>query len=145
MRELNRVAPVGPTQAYKTYSIIVPKATHTRPATCEEVDCPNYLNGWKTILSLSTQAGLIHTVKNSGRGHTELVDGDLVTFTFAPGQTCFQVSKHRIQVQQELYVVRGGDHRGNPTGMKRIHQKPLDWVEDFALHTNKISDELRKG
>jgi hypothetical protein len=136
---------MGPAQAYKTYQVLVPPTTHTRPATCEEVDCDPYRKGWSTTLSLEGQAGMIHTVRTSGRPFTEATDGTSVTFVFEPGTKCFKSGQHRIQVKPELYVVRGGDHRGNPTGHRRQHTRPQDWVEDFATHQLTLADKLKEG
>lgn len=145
-RPLSRVAPVAPAQFYKTYQVSVPKATHTRPATCEEVGCEPFLNGWVVRLSLAGQPGLVHTVQTQGRPYRKVIDGDAVTFIFESGTPCFKAREHRIQSKPELYVVRGGDWRGNPRGTApRIHQRPSDWVEDFALHQNKIADKLKEG
>jgi hypothetical protein len=45
-----------------------------------------------------------------------------------------------------LYVVRDGDHRGNPRGTRdRLHQNPGNWVDDFATHQQAIADEIKKG
>jgi hypothetical protein len=46
----------------------------------------------------------------------------------------------------ELFIVRGGDYRGNPLGTPtRVHARPEDWVEDFSTHTQAIADRLEKG
>lgn len=144
MRELNRIQPVGPASAYKTWEIKTPKS-HTRPATCRETDCPNYLNGWKTILSVS-QVDLIQAVRKCGKSYQESFDGTTYTFTFEAGQSCFAERKHTIQVRPEIYIVRGGDHRGNPLGTPaRIHTRPSDWVEDFAENVERLSEERKRG
>jgi hypothetical protein len=39
----------------------------------------------------------------------------------------------------ELYVVRGGDWRGNPRGEVRRHSGPDSWVNDFAEHQDRIA------
>jgi hypothetical protein len=145
-RPVNRTAPVGPVQAYRTYAVLPARGGGSRPASCEEVGCPNYLQGWKTILSRTSQADLIAVVRGLvTKKFFEEVDGDLVTFTFPAGQECFQAKGHKIQVRPERYVVRAGDHRGNPTGQVRVHQRPADWVEDCALHLDKIATEVRRG
>ena len=115
-RPLNRVTPVGPIQAYKTYSVRAPQSTHWRPATCEEVDCEAFLHGWVTALK-THQEDLIDQVKRSGRAWSSLAaDPFTTTFVFPPGTKCFAARSHRIQVRPEIYVVRAGDWRGNPSG-----------------------------
>lgn len=145
MRPLTRMQPAGPASAYKTFAINVPKATHTMPATCKDVDCPNYLNGWKTILD-SSQIKFIHMVKTSGRSYKESVEGTIHTFVFEAGQPCFRAKEHTIQIRPEIYSVRGGDYRGNPLGTpSRIHSNPADWVEDFSESVEKLRDEEKRG
>jgi hypothetical protein len=75
-----------------------------------------------------------------------LQDGH-VYLVFTAGQPCFQYKQHRIQVGREpLYIVRDGDHRGNPRGTRaRQHLNPATWVEDFATHQQAIADEIKKG
>lgn len=132
----------------KTYAVLTPKATHTRPAACSEVDCPHYLRGWRTVIDESTELGQRQAwyIRNqSGRAYTEDRDQQpgLTVFTFEAGQSCF--SEHTIQTRPELYVVRGGDWRGNPVGDKRIHDRPEHWVEDFAEHQDGIRRQIEKG
>jgi hypothetical protein len=144
MRPLSRIQPVGPVQAYKTYQVSTPRS-HTRPASCAEVGCEPYAKGWTTVLHVVDQAQLVHTVRTSGRPFREATDGTQVTFVFEPGTRCFRAAEHRVQVRPEIYVVRDGDWRGNPTGRSRQHDRPEHWVEDFALHQDRIITDLRKG
>lgn len=142
-RPLSRIQPVGPVQAYKTYQVATPR-THTRPASCEEVGCEPFLKGWTTKLHRMEQADLVWTVRSSGRPFTEAHDGPHVLFVFEPGTPCFKARTHRVQVKPEIYVVRGGDWRGQ-VGPKRTHTRPEHWVEDFALHQDRIIREIQKG
>lgn len=142
-----RPDPLMPAAAYKTYAVVQPLATHWRPATCAEVDCPHYLNGWRTQLETLTP-DLREAVRTSGRKHTVASVGPGVTYlVFESGQPCFAASRHRIQVgRPPLYVVRDGDWRGNPRRTRdRVHQRPDLWLEDFAGHQQKIADEIEKG
>jgi hypothetical protein len=141
---LNRIPPQMPVGAYKTYSVRAPLETHWRPATCEEADCPNYLNGWKTILPADSD--LVEVARHSGRQFTETrTEGGLVEFTFEAGQPCFQTSNHRLPNDRpQLYSVRGGDWRGN-LGVIRRHTRGADWVDDFANHQDQLADRLKEG
>ncbi len=68
----------------------------------------------------------------------------LTEFRFPPGQPCFR--EHRVPVgRPELYIVRDGDHRGNPTGTIRTHTRPEHWVEDFAEHQQALHDAHERG
>jgi hypothetical protein len=137
---------MGP-ESYKTYTIHAPLSTHFRRATCEEIGCPNYLKGWQTRIE-GLPAELLHAVRNSGRKYTELrvTEGE-TWLVFEAGQSCFQTTKHRTRIDEpELYIVRDGDHRGNPRGTKdRLHQRPADWRDDFAEHQQGLADAYQEG
>lgn len=133
----------------KTYAIVAPRSTHHRPATCAEVECEAWAHGWVTAVDERTelgqrQAGYIRT--KSGRAYTMSGDADGRTvFTFKPGQSCFR--EHTVRLDRpELYVVREGDHRGNPRGAEPlVHKRARDWVDDFATHQERLADRLARG
>lgn len=144
---LNRVTPLMAPQAYKTYAVVQPLATHWRPATCAEVDCPHYLNGWR-VNNEALTPDLRHAVATSGRKYRlEVISATESWLIFPAGQACFAASQHRIQIgRPPLYVVRDGDWRGNPRGTKaRVHVSPDNWLDDFATHQQAIADEIEKG
>ena len=68
-----------------------------KDASCAEVNCRNYINGWRTILP-STDLSNIDWVRRSGMEFTEEQQDGLVVFHFAPGQMCFdgELGRHRI-------------------------------------------------
>lgn len=143
---INRINPIGPVSAYKTYALRAPKETHYRPATCEDIRCPAWLNGWKTVVpSDSLQAQYIRA--KAGRQYTEAPAGNgLAEFRFPAGQRCFGADKHVKPLEREpLYIVRAGDWRGNPTGEVRTHTRGADWVDDFGEHQLKIADLKNRG
>lgn len=148
---MNRVEPLMPAHAYKTYAIVAPRSTHFVPASCAEVDCPHFLNGWQSVIDETTELGqrqAYYIRKQSGRAHREERRPDgLTVFTFEAGQPCFDAGKHTRRLDRpELYIVRDGDHRGNPRGTEaRQHARPQDWVEDFAEHQQALADEHQKG
>ncbi len=81
----------------------------------------------------------------SGREFTDHIDESGITvFDFPPDQDCFEGHKIRID-RPEIFEVRGGDWRGNPTRESRIHDRPDDWVEDFALHQDEIATRIERG
>jgi hypothetical protein len=142
-----RIEPAMPPQAYKTYAMVSPLGTHTRQATCEEVGCDQYRQGWRVRVETLTP-DLLHAARNSGRKYTEqhIAEGETY-LVFEPGQACFKAATHRAPIgRPPLYVVRDGDHRGNPRGTKaRLHQRAENWVEDFAEHQQALADEIKKG
>ena len=147
MRPVNRVTPALPAASMKTYQVAAPLATHWRPATCAEVGCPNYLNGWLTRVPFGSE---LAEEARGLRGRYHFVEtreeGDAV-FTFPPGQACFRASAHQVPLERDpVFLVRGGDWRGNPRGTPaRAHRRPEDWVDDFATHQQDLADRIERG
>jgi hypothetical protein len=146
---MNIIAPNMPASDYKTYRVSMPQATHWVDISCEEAECENYANGWKTLVDERNELGMkqAHYIrKESGRGFTEErtpIGG--TAFVFRPGQPCF--TRHKVRGHQpEIFLVQGGDYRGNPRGIPTVrHKRPEDWVEDFALHQEKVKTILERG
>jgi hypothetical protein len=141
------IQPRLPVTAVKTYAIQSPLTTHTRPATCVEVDCPNYRHGWRVHVE-AIGPELAHTARTTGARFREVRIAEGHTYLeFEAGQICFGASRHRVSVDRPaLFVVRDGDRRGNPRGTPvRQHTKPEFWVEDFAEHQQKLADAQNKG
>jgi hypothetical protein len=137
---------MGP-ESYKSYVLSQPLATHWRAATCEEVGCPDYAKGWQVRVE-GLPAELLAAAKASGRQYQEVPVKEGETWlVFPAGQPCFQASRHRAPAgRPPLYLVRDGDHRGNPRGTKyRQHLRPALWVEDFAEHQDKLADAQKRG
>lgn len=205
-----RLDPQLPASAMKSYVIAAPRSSHFRAATCAEVECRHYRNGWETVIDESTddgraQADYIRTA--SGRAFREkgggwvvnpspdaLVDMTMVdtwtkpiapldvevvfyshndtrrhirrtlpsgevqfqvhdffpsrtTFVFAAGQTCFRSDEHVVRIERpEIFLVRDGDHRGNPRGTQpRIYTTPEAWVDDFGEHQERLTETRERG
>lgn len=147
MRPRSGVAPRLHAAQRKTYAILAPQQTHFRRATCAEIACEAYTKGWqlhKEILSPE----LLHTVETAGRSYTEVPVREGETWlVFPPGQPCFAAAAHRIRLDKpELFVVQGGDFRGNPLNVRpTVHSGADPWVDDFATHQEKLANEGRKG
>ncbi|GGU13282.1 hypothetical protein [Streptomyces violascens] len=139
-----RLDPLHAVEAYQTYSITVPPDVLVKAA-CEQVGCEAWRNGWESVINEATdlgraQAEYIRT--RAGRTFREQrTGGGFTVFRFEAGQRCF--AEH--QTRPELYAVRDGDWRGNPTGRARQHTRAADWVEDFGEHQQRIADQTEKG
>lgn len=131
-RPLNRIMPQLPVTAMVTHAIVAPLATHWRPATCEEVDCAHYLNGWG-LRTAGVPAADVALAKQSGRKFVVTPDEHgFDVLTFEAGQPCFRASQHRIRIErEELFVKRPGDWRANPDG---LGAKPLVFSGADAWH-----------
>lgn len=140
------VLPRLPVTAVKTYQIVAPVRTHHRKATCAEVNCQHYLHGWRTILP-ANDTDMLTIARRSGRRcvETRLPEG-LIEFAFEAGQPCFRTSQHMVRIDKpELFVVRGGDWRGNPRGEFRTHTGPDQWLDDFANHQDRLKTAADRG
>lgn len=146
MQSLNRHPPAGPAAAYRTFAITSPLATHFRPATCAEVDCPHYLNGWTTAVPAGSKDEAV--IRRAGRHFTEQRQGEgFIQFTFPGGQPCFRAATHRVSLQRpENFLVLGGDFRGNPLRTPAIqHRKPEFWVENFQDDLDRMTAAKERG
>lgn len=145
-RPLNRIPPVGPVQGYRTFQIMAPTSTHRRKADCKEVNCPDYLNGWR-VRTDSLDPQMLHTATHCGRKYTELhvAEGEN-WLVFEAGQACFRASQHSVPLdRQEIFIARDGDYRGNPTGRVRKHTRPEDWIDDMQENNEKVRERLERG
>lgn len=136
-----------PAGAVQTYSIIRPRTPDFfRGATCEEVNCERRRLGWRSRADTSTPEGarVARWILNkSGRRFTKEEAGPILTFTFPPGQDCFE--RHKVAVEREpLYVVRGGDHRGT-RDFRRTHKRGEDWRDDMQERLGQVAEAQKKG
>jgi hypothetical protein len=133
-----------PPQAFQTFELRSPHDVRIKAA-CEQVQCQAWRAGWRSLIDESTDLGRTQAAyirARSGRTFTERPGpGGLTEFAFDSGQRCF--ADHRTR--PEIYLVVGGDWRGNPTGHQRRHTRPIDWVEDFAEHQLRVADQHQKG
>lgn len=160
MQRVNRVQPAGPVQAYKTYAVDTPLATHFRLATCEEVDCPNFLNGWAVAITPDDNGQKFdQIIQHCGKSWRKLtVDeaeaaqpgtsfaGAVYVYLFAPGQPCFYegTNRHVLPVgRPDIFSVRGGDWRGT-TSERRV-LRPQDWQESFGEHQDNLAEKFKQG
>lgn len=133
--------PIG---AYQTYSVSAPDATHWRLAGCSEVLCDAYVNGWRTVVPTNGPEAYYIRHDRTRRAQEVTAAGDaMATFLFEAGQNCFE--QHRTpNGRPELYVVRRGDSRGNPTGERSVVQAP-EWVDRFQEHQDKLETMKERG
>lgn len=148
MRQVHRFPAKLPVSTMQTYAIKAPRQTHTRPATCEEVGCRMFLQGWITRVPFdSPQYQMLQQVVKGRSPDALKRDAKEITgigsteaeFLFNPGTPCFKASTHRKKLDRpELYLVRGGDWRAN-TGLIRRHTKPEHWVEDMQTTLDAVA------
>lgn len=134
--------------SYQTWHIKSPRSTHTRPATCQEVECPNYANGWRTTVDESTPLGkrqAEYIRAKCGRRFREGKDTvGLTVFIFFAEQPCF--SEHRLPIGiPPIFANRDGDWRGNPTGRVRVFGSGEEWADAFATEQDQINRMKERG
>src|SRR5260370_1108126 len=107
--QLNRVPPALAIGAYKTYQISSPLSTHWTAATCAQVGCEHYLNGWALHVQAVTERD-VHLAKTSGRRYRQQDIGPGQTWlVFEPGQPCFAAGTHVRRLERaEVYTTRAG-------------------------------------
>lgn len=122
------------------WQINAPLATHWRKATCAEIDCPNYLHGWRVRVE-NCNPQQLHALRTCGRKFQELDLGPGEHWlVFEAGQRCLRASEHVTpNGRPELFVVQGG--RTEPRRYDRADQ----WTDDCATHTTKIVDKIKEG
>lgn len=143
------IEPGLPPERRVSFTILAPTSTHWRQAKCSEVDCPHYKQGWQSRVDTNSDRGAAvarYIRKDSGRSFTEQeISKGVFVFTFEAGQMCFQASDHKVRLErEEIFLVRGGDHRGNPRREVKQLMSP-QWVETFAEHQQALADRLEQG
>jgi hypothetical protein len=140
--------PRMPTHAYKTFNIAAPVNTHFRPATCEEIDCPAYLNGWTYRKTDLIAANLYDLVTHAGKRYREqaLDEGGELFLVFEPGQICFQAKSHRISLERPQFFFSGrGDHRSYSPKRAYQYVDGAEWSEAFAEHQEILNRVAQEG
>lgn len=153
-----RVPPKLPTGAYKTYRVASPVSTHYRPATCAEVGCKAYTEGWTYKKSDLERENLLYAVTHAGKRYREMTmesltmnDGcgktaEEIYLVFEPGQVCFQARTHRISLERpEFYFAGRGDYRSFSHRRATQFDKAEDWVDSFQHHQEIINRVVEEG
>jgi hypothetical protein len=149
---ITRLAPDAGPEHFKTYTMSSPFASHWRKATCEEYECQDFLCGFVITIDFSNDLGLRQleylTKKDRDRKyHMQRTGPYEIKLVYGPGNPCVRRDDHRVPLDRPpFYLVSEGDWRGNPRRVRpRIHQKPEDWVDEFATHQIAISEAMKRG
>lgn len=145
-RRINRIVPSGPSHAFKTFSVRTPKDTHTRAASCKEVDCEHYTHGWQLRVE-GLPPEMVHLAIHSGRRfeRVEVAEGETY-LVFEAGQPCFASGTHRVSLDRpEFFLVGRGDYRTfNPLKARR-HDNPRDFVDEMQTDLDKLRTLRERG
>lgn len=147
-----RAQPAMPVQAYRTFSVHMPIATHWRPASCEEVGCKRYAKGWQTPFVPGTPAGekIRYQIRNSPirRKWTVMRLPDKTVVTFEAGQQCFMqdhpATHHKLPVfeRPQIHVIRGGDWRARTTERRIVGSD--EWLDRFAHNQDVLKTRIEQ-
>ena len=118
-----------------------PIPSHWRAATCAELECEPWRNGWKTIVS----AGSIQEdyIKHHSGRRFEIVrslDSATVSFYFPPGQVCFGGHEgHVVKLERDPLFI----HTPKP-GRARV-MAPMDWIDTHKETLFQIRHRIQQG
>jgi hypothetical protein len=168
-RRVNRIEPLMPASAYKTYRAAAPLTTHWETVSCETAGCSAFLNGWITVIhereppvgrnvlsafiqtlasAYKTYRGLsdvdqrrAYYIRNmSGREYVERRDESGATvFEFAAGQTCFESKSHKLRTDRPEILVV---HGGDWRGNPRRESMTHTRPEDWVDDMAETLDAL---
>ncbi|MCH9011289.1 MAG: hypothetical protein IIC21_11740 [Chloroflexi bacterium] len=147
----HRVTPISALLAgMDQHRLLTPWDTHKRPATCQEIDCNEYLNGWTVVVDVTTEIGKSrqYTIEHeAGRRYTKssLEEGKVV-YDFEPGQACFLQSRHTI------LIGRSPDHRILKAGVSNSSAHPkgrlvghTEWMDDYGETAFQFNLKRERG
>lgn len=147
MRPMFRPAPKGPQAAYQTFRARQPLQTHFRRATCAEVDCARFVNGFRIPTVPGTPLGdrQAYLIRESGARHvTVRQPGGVVDYVFPPGTMCFE--RHfRSLFREPLTAITRGDHRTPRAARAPRVMAAAEWLDRFRAHQDKIATEVQRG
>lgn len=135
-----------PPQYYKNFAIRSPIQTHTRPATCVEIGCLAYHNGWQYRIETLLPEDL-HVAIHSGK-RCRIVDvkeGESY-LVFEPGQPCFDAPNHRVTLDRpEIFLVGRGHYSQFQAKTARRHANGENFMDDMINHLDVIVTEIKRG
>lgn len=145
-----RIPPGLPASQMTSFELHQPLETHYRFVSCTEAECAKRANGWQMGFDLTDERkvqaanalAVIAKRRNMIFSHQTL--GSVVTFTFQPGQDCFE--PHRVALERDpIAIVRNGDWRGNPRGETRQHSNLENWVDDMQNNLDQVRTIAERG
>ena len=86
------------------YGLRTPINSHRRLASCEEINCQHWREGWTIIADLRTDKGQLieYTIKHDAHKRYKqepLADGRTL-FTFEAGQVCLRAAEHTTSLER---------------------------------------------
>lgn len=122
------------------FTVTTPPSTHWRLASCEEVDCEKWRNGYVAVVTEPNPDeidALVRTVRQTGREFREERTEVGVKLHFPPGTKCPRWQEHRVRVDREPLFIHG--YRGQSGQGRMVGEN--EWHERFA----ETLDELQRS
>lgn len=143
---------LGP-EYYQSFTRAMPLSSHWRRVSCEFYECDAWLNGFVLTIDTSTELGLKqydYVTHDKTRSYSmQRINLTEFKFIYPPGTPGFAGVDHDhfFPVGREpLWVVTGGDWRGNPRQLRRReHTRPEHWVEEFAENQIVLAEIAKRG
>lgn len=127
--------------SYKTYKIASPISTHYRKATCQEIDCVAYKEGWTYRKADLVREQLYDIVTHAGKRYREQYldesESDLY-LVFEPGQVCFQAASHVKSLDRPEIYYAGRGHFTAFSTRKAAVLETDEWLESFVTHQDAL-------
>lgn len=123
---------------YQTFKMSSPMGTHYRRATCHEVNCHAYMNGWALQIEELSEEDL-YTATHAGKRFRRVHFGPGVNFLmFEAGQLCFLADTHRIKLDrpQNFFTCKGDRTVFRHQDARAM--RDVDWMDDLLTKTDAI-------
>lgn len=134
--------PRGVELAVDHYQLKQRPAPRARRATCEEVDCVWFRDGFGTRVDESTpdgaRLGARLRLDPTRPAPQEWREGAHTVFAWPAGTPCLSADQHVIETMQ-LYLVK--PHRRGVRG----HVRAEDWVDEFGTNQQNLAEIRARG
>jgi hypothetical protein len=125
---------IPPTNTH--YQITWTQDAHFINASCKEVDCPHFLNGWITRVVIGSPQEYYIKQDKSRKAIGIKVDDATVEYHYSKGQKCFRT--HRVKLEKAPFFTV--NQAGRETG--RLIRNNIDfdeWTDRFNEQSYKNS------
>lgn len=116
-----------------------PTRTHWRRATCEEVDCVAWREGWVVDIDTNQDPGagqalFLRSRRDRWRFTEEPLPGNRTRFRFPAGQTCLKAAGHRIRNRDVpgVFAIAADGQRPRVVS-------PEQWTNEFGETLDRLA------
>ena len=126
------------------YEVATPHATHRRAASCKEVECIGWLEGWRILVDTTIQLGKdqrdYFVSGRSKRRFTQLsMPNGKILFTFDAEQTCFR--QERDAHIHSISLDRSPNMRINGGGLITV----TEFTDTYNENAYKANQQRKRG